>query len=89
MSEVKRNIRSLLKIRFDKVQKVALAARNTNFAVGHDLFSYHNAQNWFKKFRSGSSGSKRKHGLRGQPTVNKRVLAHRLQRYPDIFLLEL
>ena len=89
MSEEMGNICSLLKIQFDKGHNVPLAARKIISAVGHDLVSYLNAQKQFKKFCSGSSRSKRKHGSRGQPTVNKRVLAHRLQRYSNVFLSEL
>jgi len=44
MSEVKGNICSMLKIQFDNVHKVALAARKIISTVGHDLVSYLNAQ---------------------------------------------
>ena len=65
-----------------------MAARNINSTFGLDLVSYPTARRWFQIFRSGRNSTKRKHGSGRSVTVDKRVLANRLQ-HPDASSAEL
>ncbi|KAL7078125.1 hypothetical protein ACQ4LE_002794 [Meloidogyne hapla] len=89
MSVNKENIHTLLHTQFKLGYNASAAARNINTGIGQDLVSPRTAQRWFKKFSSGRNNSKRKHGSGRPTTVNKHVLANRLQQQPDASSREL
>lgn len=82
-------LRDLLHIRWEQGDKAAAAARSINEMVGQDVLSNRVAQYWFKLFREGRQATTHKRGAGRRPTVNKRVLAQRLQRKKDISTREL
>jgi histone-lysine N-methyltransferase SETMAR len=85
----KENIHTLLHNHFKNGVKAAEAARLINAGIGADVVSPRVAQKWFKKFRAGRNSTKRKQGSGRPPTVDKRVLANRLQQDPAASSAEL